>query len=234
MKARKRERADLGKAALTASGLTPRELRDYLAKIDLLCQSIRAEAPPGGSDAQKAEALFDWLWQTKPQRYEYRGPFQLREVLDAQLSPTLGKVGNCLGLTLLYNVLAQRLGLRVGAGHLEEAFGRGPHVFSMLYTEGGIIDIENIFPHGFDYPGHRDNPLREEWGHRELVADLYHSRGNHFFEGGDLEKAIESYSKAIKMNPRYTKAYLNKGLALCELGREEEARRVLERAGSGG
>jgi len=112
----------------------------------------------------------------------------------------------------------------VKAVHLEDAFGIGPHVFSVLYVGGDSIDIENILPHGFDFQGHLGNPQREEWGDRELIADIYHSEANDFFEQGKWEGAIENYDKAIGFNPKYTKARLNKGIALVALGRTEEAR----------
>ena len=46
-----------------------------------------------------------------------------------------------------------------------------------------------------------------------------------------LEKAIQSYDKAIWLNPNYTKAYLNRGIAMSMLGRDEEARQDFERQG---
>jgi tetratricopeptide (TPR) repeat protein len=204
------------------------ELDRYLARIDQLCQRIAEVFRPKGGDVERAREIFDWLWRAKPYRYQYRGNFRLTDVLEAQVGERR-QVGNCLGLTLLYNVLGQRFGLQVKAAHLEDAFGVGPHVFSILYAEGCCIDIENVFPHGFDYQGHKGNPQREEWGDRELIADIYHSRANELFEQGDLKGAIENYDKAISLNPRYTKARLNKGVALVELGRMGEAREWFSR-----
>jgi len=228
---------DLAKGALLASGVeTEQEFNRYLAKIDRLCQRIAdtlCDLFEKGSDWEKAKGIFDWLWLAKPHRYEYGGSFRLAEVLDAQLGES-DKVGNCLGLTLLYNVLAQRFGLMVGAAHLEDAFGLGPHLFTVLYTGGRTIDIENIFYDGFDYRGHRVVPRRgvgresgeskrEEWGSREMIADIYHSVANEFFALGKWERAIENYDKAITLHPKYTRAYLNKGIALVQMGRTEEA-----------
>lgn len=212
---------DLAREALIASGVDDEhELNRYLAKIDRLCREIAQGQK--GSDVEKAREIFHWLWRAKPHRYEYRGSFKLSDVLDAQLGDG-ESVGNCLGLTILYNVLAQRFGLEVKAVHLEDAFGLGPHVFTVLYVGMRSVDIENIFPYGFDYRGHKGNPQREQWGDRELIADIYHSVANDFFEQGKWESAIEDYDKAIILNPKYTKAYLNKGIALVELGRLDEA-----------
>jgi tetratricopeptide (TPR) repeat protein len=138
-------------------------------------------------------------------------------------------VGNCLGLTVLYNVLAQRFGLKVKAIHVEDALSQGPHVFSILETARRTIDVENIFPNGFHFKGHLGNHQRTIWGNAELIADIYHSTGNKFFEQGNHEEAVQSYSKALLLNPQYTKAYLNRALALFLLGRDEEAKKDLER-----
>jgi tetratricopeptide (TPR) repeat protein len=216
---------DLAQGALIASGVnSKRVLAQYLAQIDQLCLRIAAEAISyHGDDLEKAKGIFNWLWRAKPHRYQYQGNFKLTEVLDAQLGEK-DEVGNCLGLTILYNVLGQRFNLWVGAVQLEDAFGLGPHVFTVLHIAGSSIDIENVFSHGFDYRGHLDNPRRQGWGDRELIADIYHSIANSLFEQRELERAIESYDKAIRLNPKYTKARLNKGIALVELGRVAEAR----------
>jgi len=223
-------RLDLAQGALIASGVkTQKELDSYLSKISMLCKHIEAETT-GDYELQKAKSLFDWLWQKKPNRSERQGSFKLTEVIDTQLDPDIEKVGNCLGLTVLYNVLAQSLGLEVKSIHVEDAFSKGPHVFSTLYTAQGTIDIENILSSGFDFKGHLHNPQRTEWDDAELIADIYHSIGNQYFEQRDLENAMQSYTKAIKLNPRYTKAYLNRAIALFLLGRDEEARQDFDHA----
>lgn len=215
---------DLAQGALIASGVNnERALAQYLAQIEQLCLQIGAEAiSHHGGDLEKAKRIFDWLWRAKPRRYQYQGNFKLTDVLDAQLGEK-DEIGNCLGLTLLYNVLGQRFGLKVRAGQLEDALGLGPHVFTVLYVAGSSIDVENVFPHGFDYRGHLDNPQRQEWGDRELIADIYHSVGNDLFASGKLERSIESYDRALMLHPGCSRAHLNKGIALVELGMVEEA-----------
>jgi len=214
--------------ALVASGVkTRKDLNPYLVKLNTLYQQVEADIP-AASGLEKAGALFEWLWRKKPNRSERQGTYKLTEVLDAQLDPKIEKVGNCLGLAVLYHLLAHRLGLKVKAVHVEDAFGQGPHVFSILYTSKGAIDIEHILPDGFDFKGHLANPHRIVWGDIELIADIYHSTGNEHFEQDELEQAPQCYSKAIKLNPKYTKAYLNRGLASLKTGGIEEAKSDFE------
>jgi tetratricopeptide (TPR) repeat protein len=220
---------DLARGALIASGVkNSADLDNYLAELNTLYQQVAPEISTG-SKLKKAKALFDWLWANKPNRYQYQGNFRLQDVLDAQLDPNIEEVGNCLGLTVLYNVLAQNFGLDMKAVYLEEAHGRLSHVFSTFVIGNITTDIDNIFSNGFDYKDHLDNPERVSWGNSELIADIYHSIGWALHEQGKLEGAILNYSKAIHLNPKYAKAYLNRGIALSMLGREDEARKDLEK-----
>ena len=111
----------------------------------------------------RARALFDWLWEEKPDRYKTHGNFKLNEVIDAQLNRNKRTVGNCLGLTLLYNCLLRKMGIHAEALYLENAFETGPHVLTFLQTKESFVDIENILPDGFDYKGHLNHPLRIRW-----------------------------------------------------------------------
>ncbi len=220
---------DLAPGALIASGIkSSADLNSYLAKLNTLYQQATSEIHTG-SKLKKAQAIFDWLWANKPNRYQYQGNFRLQDVLDAQLDPNMEHVGNCLGLTVLYNALAQRCGLDMKAVYLEEAHGRLSHVFSTLVRGDITIDVDNIFPFGFDFKDHLDSAGRVLWGNSELIADIYHSIGWALHEQGKLEGAILNYSKAIRLNPKYAKAYLNRGIALSMLGREKEARKDLEK-----
>jgi len=218
------EVGDLCQAALIASGVATRsQMNSYLSLLDRLWHSIPAEALAARSEVEAARRLFQCLWQRKPARYRSGGHFKLSDVLEAEMDSTSEAVGNCLGLTLLYNVLLERLGLRPRAVHLDHAFGIGPHVFTVLHFEGRSLDIENIFPHGFDYKGHLGDPQRKEWDSRQLVGDIYASRGNQCFEAGKLEAAVDLYDKAMVLNPTHPTAALNRAMALAELGKTEEA-----------
>ena len=107
---------------------------------------------------------------------------------------------------------------------MENAFGIGPHVLTLVKTEGFLIDVENILMDGFDFKGHLANPSRIRWGNRELVADIFHSLGNQFFEKGKFTEALEHYEKAIQYNPRYEKAHLNKAILLNRMGGTKSAK----------
>jgi tetratricopeptide (TPR) repeat protein len=195
-------------------------MAEYGEKIDALCQDFARETIPTSHSVLKANGLFRWLWEKKPARYKPHGSFKLNNVIDAQLTKENQVIGNCLGLTLLYNCLLYRIGIRAEASYLEKAFEIGPHVFTTLYMKQSIIDIENILPQGFDYKGHLNNPSRTRWGDKELVADIYHSMGNEFSEMGEFIEAFRNYEMAIRLNPLYEKARLNKAILLEKMSRQ--------------
>ena len=159
-----------------------------------------------------AESLFRWLWAGRPNRYQSHGNYKLKDVIDAQLSKEDRAVGNCLGLTLLYNCLLRRMGVEADALYLENGFGERPHVLTILDAGETSIDIENIFQDGFDYKGHLNAPSRTRWGGRELVADICHSLANELFEKGEFVLALKNYDKAITLHPQYEKAHLNRAI----------------------
>jgi tetratricopeptide (TPR) repeat protein len=216
----KKRAFNLEEEALLASGISERsKIVFYLAELDRLLRPFLRQMIPPPDPVDKARALFTWLWTSKPRRYKSQGSYKLNEVIEAQLNDQAETVGNCLGLTILYNCLVKRIGILAEALYLEDAFGNRPHVLTLLQTEESLVDIENILPDGFDYRGHLNNPSRTRWGDSELVADIYHSLGNELFEKGNFIEALKNYDIAITLNAKYEKARLNKAILLDKMGK---------------
>lgn len=210
---------DLEKEALLASGVIENDrMTLYSSKLHDLHQSFIRQTRPGRSPLNTARELFDWLWRIKQSRYEPGGNYRLPDVIDAQTSKRCAAVGNCLGLTLLYHTLLRRGGIKAEALYLENAFGAGPHVLTLLPINDSPVDVENSLPGGFDYKGHLRDPSRKRWGDMDLVADIYHSLGNEFFDKGELDEALKSYNMAINLNPKYERAYLNRMILSDKMG----------------
>ncbi|MFH2011103.1 MAG: tetratricopeptide repeat protein [Pseudomonadota bacterium] len=206
---------NLEKEALIASGIDRKELiADYMGKLDCLYQKVLPRMAGLYDPIVKARVLFEFLWMEKPARYKSHGQYRLNDVIDAHISAETKGVGNCLGLTLLYNSLLRRIGIKAEALYMENAFGIGPHVLTLLQKKDRLVDVENILPNGFDYKGYLDNPCRTRWGDRELVADIFHSIGNECFENGNYIDALKNYNMSIRLNPDYQKAILNKAIVI--------------------
>jgi tetratricopeptide (TPR) repeat protein len=211
------ERFDLELEAFRASGIEDLHIVRHISLFDLLQRKLVDQVVLSDDPIIRAKQVFDWVWQEKPNRYRPKRHYKLSDVVESQLKEERQEVGNCLGLTILYNCLLVRLGIHTKALHLENAFGIGPHVLSLLPSGHSDIHIENILPEGFDYQGHLKNPSGTMWGDRELVADIYHSLGNELFEKGELEAALSHYDKGIFLNPRYEKLQLNRMILMDKL-----------------
>ena len=201
---------DFEREALIASGVTKEDrIHAYLGELDGLLFQFEKDMTSREDPVLVAQNLFAWLWQKKPNRYKVGASFQLHHVIRAQRSEGREPVGNCLGLTLLYNSLLRRKNIGASAIYLDNAFGIGPHVLTALTTEKGVIDVENILSNGFDYKGHLKGVTRRSLGERELVAEIYNSAGNEFFRAGELDKALRKYGMAIRLDPNQERAPLN-------------------------
>ncbi len=209
---------DLEKEALLASGVTDNDrMALYSSKLHDLHDSFTRHVRPAPDPLNRARALFDWLWRVKPSRYKAGGNYRLTDVIDAQTGRG-SAVGNCLGLTLLYNALLRRGDIEAEALWLENAFGAGPHVLTLLPINDSMVDVENSLPGGFDYKGHLKISSRKRWGAKDLVADIYHSLGNEFFDNGELSESLKCYNMAINLNPEYERAHLNRMILSEKIG----------------
>ena len=145
----KKRAFNLEEKALLASGIQERsKIVFYLAELDRIYQQFLHQMIPPPDPVDKAKALFTWLWISKPDRYKSQGSYKLHEVIEAQLKGEAKSVGNCLGLTLLYNCLLRKIGIYAEVLYVENAFGIGTHVLTLLQAQKSAIDVENILPDG--------------------------------------------------------------------------------------
>jgi tetratricopeptide (TPR) repeat protein len=69
-------------------------------------------------------------------------------------------------------------------------------------------------------------PLKQEGGFSPQKGGpvaAHYERGNAFFKSGDMVRAIEFYSKALRLNPNYADALVGRGVALFKKGDDENA-----------
>jgi len=165
----------LPKAGFIASGVDFDQLETYMKRFTQITTHLD-DLVTGDDQLDDARAIFDWSWKSKPHRYERGGSFKLTQVIDAQLGES-DNVGNCLGLTTLYNSITQAFHIPMTAAYIDDFQGY-PHVFSILYSGTEPIPIENIYSEGFDFDVHRHDARIAVWKNLNLIADIYNSRAN--------------------------------------------------------
>ncbi len=191
------------RALLVVSGLqTEEEVAAYQVKLDFIQDDFEQEFS-GGNDYETAEALFDYFWKTKPNRFNEENDFFLTDVINNQLDEDKNKpVGNCLGLTSLYSVLGQRLGLDLAV--LRNHF----HLLNVLYDREEVV-IENQWSFGFNYDSHISGFKKEDLN--VLVSDVLNSRGKKKQKSDDLKGALVDYNLALEQNQYNVNAFCNRG-----------------------
>jgi tetratricopeptide (TPR) repeat protein len=235
------KQVELERALLIVSGAdTEEQIAGYKQKLDSIEENFReytsrlvAPWSIGKSAPLTAKELHRFLWITKPNRYNH--DFQLTDVIDSQLDENPSKsVGNCVGLTSLYTVLGQRLGLDLSVLSFPK------HVLSILNDKGRKYPIENTRSKGFfssienyisfrEFNGGCISPARE-LPSEFLVAVLLNSRGITKKNRRDYAGAISDYDKAIELNPDYTRSYCNRGFAYGFLDKYTESLSDLDKA----
>ena len=66
--------------------------------------------------------------------------------------------------------------------------------------------------------------------HNQECAETYYNRGLAHSKNGELDKAIENYTKAIELKPDYADAYYNRGGTWLRIGEREKAKSDLATA----
>ena len=100
------ESFSIAEAALIASGVTQKNLRQqYLKKMKSIYRGVQNFIPQGSTDKQVASYLLLYLHKYHFKSYDIKSS-SLTELLDRG-------VYNCVSSSLLYNILARRLGLNV-------------------------------------------------------------------------------------------------------------------------
>jgi tetratricopeptide (TPR) repeat protein len=193
-------------ACLIASGVTdPRVRKKYVDRLDEI--EVRAREATAGTKSvrEDGERLLKFLHAGPMAKGFNPDQTDLHGLLDT------GSF-NCVSSAALYTVMGQRLGIDIRAVEVPE------HVFSVLVTKDGIVDVETTSPLGFDVDPKRPfgeakvaRPLtqRREVAPSGLAAVVAFNRGVTL---GDQKKYIESvraYLFALGLDPNNHNAVNN-------------------------
>lgn len=196
---------------LIVSGIEDRDTgNDYLRKFDRIYHNYDIFAKRYGNNAtmiKRAQALSEYL--TNPVNYKIK-KFLFNEIIDARLSSSpFVKHGNCIGLTSLYNALAEEEGIQTGI------YKRRDHILTRAFICGREYAIENTSSSGFDI--RVESPAGIGYN-LDLLAEILISRR---FPNPDESLKMLNLAKII--SPRTSLIYLNSAATYYNIGKVKQA-----------
>lgn len=211
----KPQKHSFAEAALLASGVTDSAKRQtYLKRIDELEAGTRKAIADAKTIKEKGEKLLKFI-HTGPMAKGYAiEQTDLSVILDTNKF-------NCVSSAILYNILAQRLGMQARGVRVPN------HVFSVLLDAGSMIVVETTSNRGFN--AHRRLP-KDTISEMALVASIYYNHGVAFIEQKKFHEAVVANFCALALDPEdadavrnVRAALINWGLDLEQAGKFEDA-----------
>ena len=232
------EEIPLGKTLVMASSLLGAELTGVPAdpvavekEITRLSDSVRPALRDRSNPRRVIAALNRFLFVEEGFTYDCVAGNPDNYLLDRVMK---NKRGNCLGLTTLYLLLAERLSLPLHGVYVPS------HCF-VRYEDAGVrINIETgekgadrddgRYSRDFGLTGGR--PYLRSLGRKEMIGVYLKSLGAAFSRKGMEDRALRLYREAAVFYPGLPDAYFNTGVSFHKRGLLDEAiaqyRRALE------
>lgn len=198
-------------AALIASGVQSSDrLQQYETRLSALAEQLRRTPAMAGPPRQQAQAILEFLHSQV-----LRGGYRL-DSTDLAVALDEGRF-NCVSASVLFNCLAQRLGLEVRGLEIPG------HAMSRVVLGEGVLDVETTCPEWFrlmDDPEKQAALVEKTIGLRhseqaaqrrvvsavELVATIYYNRGVDLLAQKSFAEAVAANAKALRLDPRNTTA----------------------------
>ena len=175
--------------------LSPEEIRQYEAAIDLMALEIRAHLPKNPTHLDKVEAINQLIFYDR----QFRFPPHSEHIKDIDLYTLLPSVldshrGVCLGVSILYICLAQRLDLDL------DIYTPPGHIF--ISSEGRHIETT---ARGIQMPteAYLGIQTKELTGRniKEVIGYSFFNQASVAWQRKDYRRAIELYLKALRYAP---------------------------------
>lgn len=202
--------------------------RNYEAAIDLMALQIRVRFPQNATPEQKIRAINDFIF------YElgFRFPPESLYVKEIDRYTFLSSVidsrrGICLGVSVLYLALAQRLGLPL------EIVTPPGHIYVRYRDKNKIINIETT-ARGVNIESSEYLSIEafafQQRNFKETVGLVHFNQAADGLRDEAFDKALSSYEKAKLYLPN--DCLVDELLGMCSIlcGKDEEGRRLLQRA----
>jgi tetratricopeptide (TPR) repeat protein len=222
------EEIDLARGLLLAEINSEQKVRSYEANIDLMALQISARLKPDATPLEKIRAINDYIFSEMRFRFPPHS-LHAKEIDVYTFLPSVldGRRGVCLGVSILYLCLAQRLGLEL------EAITPPGHIYVRYVDPNGeILNIETT-ARGIDVPSEMYLGLEtrklQKRSIKEVIGLAFMNQAAVAWHHNDCKRAITLYEKA---RPYLDDHYLlNMFLGFNYLfdGREKEGKELLKK-----
>ena len=191
-------------------------------EIQRLAERLRPEVSRAVDEGQVVEAFRRVLLTEEGFVYDKSPSDPGNYLLEAVLAR---KKGNCLGLSMLYLSLADRLDVPFRGAYVpSHCFVRyeGKTIRrNVEFAEGGAPWEDERYRREFRI--RPDSPYLHSLTHTEMLGVFLKTLGAGYSRKGREEDALRLYGEAGRLYPELPDAYYNAGVSLQRLGRHDEA-----------
>lgn len=175
------------------------QINSYEAVIDLMALQISSILPPRASHEQILRSINHFVFTEMGFRFPphslYAKDIDLYTFLPSVLD---SRRGVCLGVSILYLCLAQRLGLPLEMitppGHIYVRYHQGDKIINIETTARGVhIDSEEYLS--------IDTRKLQERNIKEVIGFAHVNQASVYLQQSDYAKSMESYLKALPYLP---------------------------------
>lgn len=201
-------------------------IRSYEAMIDLMALQILTRVSLDSPPLEKIEAINTFIFNDMRFRFPPHSLYA-KDIDHYTFLPFVldSRQGVCLGVSILYLSIAQRLNLNLEAvippGHIYIRWKNGDHERNIETTARGIHLASE------EYLSIETRAL-ETKNNKEVIGLAHINQASVYLGEREFKKALESYRRAEPYLSNYLKLKELLGLSCILAGEEEEGRQLLE------
>lgn len=222
------EEIDLSRGLLLAEGTSEPRIRSYEATLDLMALQILARLPQDATPLQKVRAINDYIFSELRFRFPPHSIYA-KEIDLYTLLPSVidGRRGVCLGVSILYLSLAQRLNLPL------QAITPPGHIYVRYESpEGEITNIETT-ARGIDIPSEMylsvETRKLQKRNIKEVIGLAFMNQASVAWHKEDYKAAVALYEKGYLFLPGDPLLETFLGYQYLFIGEEAKGRALLEK-----
>ncbi|MBM2827605.1 MAG: hypothetical protein HW408_137 [Actinobacteria bacterium] len=192
------------------------------SEINRIARRVRTSAAGDDDPAGVISAITRVLFEEEKFIYDPSTGNPEYYLLDRVLAR---KRGNCLGMTVVYLAVAERLEIPLGSVYVPS------HSFIRYEGNGARINVETGMEgteqkdewYAKKYNLKENSPYLRTLGRREIIGVYLKTLGAAYSRKGMEEEALHVYREAALFSPKLPDAYFNAGVSYQKMGRNEEA-----------